>query len=94
MANKEIKKDEVVVVISGRWKPYHDDEQGLVTRSGKILSVDRKRDLVTVEGINVRKKATRRSQENPEGGFTDKEMSIHISNVMLESEFNKRRGIG
>jgi large subunit ribosomal protein L24 len=93
MSKTKIKQDETVVVISGRWKPYNDSEQGLVTRSGKVLTVDRKRDLVTVEGINVRKKSTRRSQENPEGGFTDKEMPIHISNVMLESEFNKRRGI-
>ena len=36
-----------------------------------------------VEGINIAKKHIRPSQDNPQGGIVDKEMSIHISNVML-----------
>ena len=36
-----------------------------------------------VEGVNKVKKHMRPSQENPQGGIVEKEMSIHISNLML-----------
>jgi len=50
--------------------------------SGKILAVFPKTNRVIVQGINFIKKATRPTQENPSGGFSEREASIHISNVM------------
>jgi large subunit ribosomal protein L24 len=82
MAKSRIKKDETVVVISGA-------EKG---RRGKVLRVDREKQLVVVEGINVRKKTRRRSQEHPEGGIMDLECPIHISNVMAADRYDARRG--
>ena len=50
--------------------------------SGKVLAVFPKTNRIIVQGINFIKKATRPTQENPSGGFSEKEASIHISNVM------------
>ncbi len=82
MAKSRVKKDDTVVVISG-------SEKG---RRGKVLRVDREKQLVVVEGINVRKKTQRRSQAHPEGGILDLPCPIHISNVMAADRYDARRG--
>jgi large subunit ribosomal protein L24 len=38
---------------------------------------------VIVEGVNVRKRRTKPTQRNPQGGIVPQEMAIHVSNVML-----------
>ena len=38
---------------------------------------------IIVEGIGLTKRTLKPSQENPKGGFTERERSIHISNVMI-----------
>ena len=50
---------------------------------GKILSVFPKKNRVIVEGVNFRKRASRPTQENPSGGFVEREAPLHISNVMV-----------
>lgn len=70
---KRVKKDDAVVVISGRDKGT----------KGKVLAVFPKTDKVLVEGVNVRTKHVKPSQTNPQGGRIKKEAPIHISNVML-----------
>ena len=52
-------------------------------REGTVLRVLRKSNRVVVEGVNMRKRHTRPSQANPEGGIITFEAPIHISNVML-----------
>ena len=69
----KIKKDMVVKVISGNFK-------GL---SGKVLKVFPVNKRIIVEGIGLTKRTLRPSQENPKGGFTERERSIHISNAMI-----------
>jgi len=83
--SSKIKKDDIVVVISGAARNL-----GLDQRTGKVLSVDHKKQRVTVENINVRRSTVRRSQSSPEGGFVEKESSIHISNVMLKETYDSR----
>jgi len=39
--------------------------------------------LVLVEGLNISKKHEKPSPKNEQGGIVDKEMPIHISNVMF-----------
>ena len=68
-----LKQDDEVVVIAGRDKGQR----------GRILKVNREDDRVIVEGINVVRRHTRPSATNPEGGIIEKEMPIHVSNVML-----------
>lgn len=58
--------------------------------TGKVLKVDARAQRVVVEGINVRKRHVRPSQQNPQGGRVEKEMSIHISNVSPVSPSTNR----
>ena len=67
-----IKKDDNVKVIAGNYK-------GQTGRVLRLMANDR----ALVEGINKVKKHMRPSQENPQGGIVEKEMSIHLSNLML-----------
>ena len=69
----KIRKNDNVMVIAG-------NDKG---KSGKILKVFRKESRVIVEGINLRKRHTKPSQNNPQGGIIEKESPIHASNVML-----------
>ena len=52
-------------------------------KEGKVLYVIPKKNRIIIEGINIIKKHTRPTQENPKGGVVEKEGSIHVSNVML-----------
>jgi large subunit ribosomal protein L24 len=49
----------------------------------RVLRVLLKKGKVIVEGVNYRKKAIRPSQDNPRGGWLQKELPIDVSNVML-----------
>ena len=50
---------------------------------GKVLNVFPKKNMAIVEGVNFRKRATRPTQENPSGGFVEREAPIHVSNLMV-----------
>lgn len=50
---------------------------------GTVLRVLTKENRVVVEGVNMRKRHQRPTQENPEGGIMTFEAPIHASNVML-----------
>ena len=67
----KIKKGDTVMVIAG-------DDKGT---TGEVLQVLTKKDAVIVAGCKTAKKAVKPSEENKEGGFANKEMPIHISNV-------------
>ena len=68
-----VKVGDTVKVISGTSK-------GL---EGKILTMDKKKNRVIVEGVNIVKKHVKPSAANPQGGIEEAEAGIHISNVML-----------
>ena len=80
MIKYKIKKGDTAVVISGA-------EKG---KRGAVLEVDRTRGRVLVEGVNLRKRAMRRSQERPQGGIVEKELPIHISNVMEQTRYEAK----
>ncbi len=50
---------------------------------GTVLRVLRKSNQVVIQGVNMRKRHTRPTQANPEGGIITFEAPIHTSNVML-----------
>lgn len=52
-------------------------------QEGTVLRVLRDEGRVVVEGVNLRKRHQRPTQDNPEGGIVSFEAPIHISNVML-----------
>lgn len=68
---RHIRKGDLVYVRSG-------DDKGT---TAKVLRVIRDKNKVVVEGVNVRRKSIKRSQTNPQGGMTEKEMPIDVSNV-------------
>ena len=73
MANMKLKKGDNVIVIAGKDKG----------KAGKILVVDRKKNRVIVEGVNMVSKHTKPSPANQQGGIVNKEAPIDASNVML-----------
>jgi len=71
MSKLHVKKGDQVVVLAGK-------EKG---KSGKIIHVHTDKQRVVVEGLQIIKKHTRKSQQNPNGAIVEREGSIHISNV-------------
>lgn len=68
---KRIRKGDKVYVITG-------NDRG---QTGTVLS--HLGEKVIVQGLNVKKKHVKKSQENPSGGIVNREAPIHISNVKL-----------
>tara|TARA_Y100001935_G_scaffold150811_1_gene124449 strand:- start:254 stop:556 length:303 start_codon:yes stop_codon:yes gene_type:complete len=52
-------------------------------QSGKVLDVFPKKMKAIVEGVNFRKRSVRPTQDNPSGGYIDREAPLHISNLMV-----------
>ncbi len=50
---------------------------------GTVLRIDPQEGRVVVEGVNMRKRHQRPTQDNPDGGIVTFEAPIDISNVML-----------
>jgi len=67
-----VKKDDVVIVITGKDKG----------KKGRVIAAFPRENRVLVEGVNMVKKHTRPSQQNPQGGIIEQEAPIHVSNVM------------
>ena len=72
----KIRKGDTVQIMSGT-------DAGKV---GRVIKVYLDRDRILVEGINIVKKHTRPSQDNPQGGIIEKEASIHVSNTLLMAD--------
>jgi large subunit ribosomal protein L24 len=52
-------------------------------KQGKVLKSIPEKRRVIVEGVNLVKKHSRPTKENPQGGIATKEAPIHVSNVAL-----------
>jgi large subunit ribosomal protein L24 len=68
-----VKKGDTVRVVSGGHKG----------KEGKVLDVNAETGRVIIENVNVIKKAQKPTQQNPKGGFIEREAPIHASNVQL-----------
>lgn len=71
--NCSLKKDDKVKILAGK-------DKGKV---GKVLKVDRKKQRVLVENVNIIKKHTRPSVKNRQGGIVESEAPLDWSNAML-----------
>lgn len=72
MATLKIKKGDTVKVITGK-------DNG---KEGKVIAIDRKKNRVIVEGVNMITKHAKPTQANPNSGIMQKEAPLDISNVM------------
>ena len=52
-------------------------------KKGRVLEVNREKDRVLVEGINMVSKHTKPNAKSPQGGILKKEAPVHISNLMV-----------
>ena len=73
MSKLHIKKDDTVIVLTGRDKG----------KKGKVQKVLVKEERAIVEGINMVSKSQKPSAKNPQGGIVKQEAPIHISNLSL-----------
>ncbi len=76
--SKTIRKGDRVLVIAG-------NDRG---KAGEVLS--RAQERVLVQGVNIRKKHMKRTQQTQGGRVIEMEMPIHISNVTLCDKEGKR----
>ena len=67
---RKIKKDDEVVVISGRDKG----------KTGKVLRVFPAEGRLVVQGVHIARRHTRPRMGDP-GGIVEKELTIHVSNL-------------
>ena len=71
----KIKKDDKVVVLSGKDKG----------KQGKVLIADPKGAKVVVEGVNVATKHQKPRKQGEEGGIIKVETPIYVSKVQLDA---------
>ena len=85
MATKiKIKKGDNIRIIAGSHKGTE----------GNVLSVSRETNKAIVEGVNLVKKHNKPNAQNPQGGITEKEAPIDISNLSLLTSDGKTTRVG
>ncbi len=67
----KIKKGDNVIVIAG----------GSKGKKGKVLKAIPNRNMVVIEGVNMRKKSMKARKKNEKGQIVDRAMPINVSNV-------------
>lgn len=76
-----VKKGDTVIVVSG-------NDKG---RQGEVIQVLHDKGRVVVEGVNLRWKHRKPTQQNPKGERVQIECGIHASNVMhVDPQTGKR----
>lgn len=75
-----LKKGDTVVVRTGKYKG----------KTGKILATHPAENKVTVEGINIVKKAIKPNRANPQGGIVEITKPIWVSKVAIVDPSTKK----
>ena len=80
----KIRKGDTVRVITGSHKGAE----------GEVLRISKEDKKAVVEGVNLVKKHNKPNAQNPQGGITEKEAPIHISNLSLLTTEGKTTRVG
>jgi large subunit ribosomal protein L24 len=80
----KIKKGDTVRVITGSNKGTE----------GTVLSISRENNKAIVEGVNFVKKHNKPNAQNPQGGISEKEAPIDISNLSLLTSDGQTTRVG
>ena len=80
----KIKKGDKVRVISGSNKGWE----------GEVISIKKEANKAIVEGVNIVKKHNKPSAQSPQGGISEKEAPIDISNLSLTTPDGKTTRVG
>jgi large subunit ribosomal protein L24 len=78
MQKFHVKRGDQVVVLAGSQKG----------KSGKILEILAGKQRARVEGLAMIKRHEKKSEKNPQGAITEREGSIHLSNLMAQATFD------
>jgi large subunit ribosomal protein L24 len=78
MQKFHVKRGDAVIVIAGSNKG----------KSGKVLEILAAKQRARVEGLAMVKRHLKKSQLHPQGTIAEREGSIHLSNLMLQSVFD------
>jgi len=82
MATKfHVKRGDQVVVIAGSHKG----------KAGKILEIRAAKNRAVVEGVAMLKRHVKKSEQHPNGAIIEREGSVHVSNLMLQSNFDSSK---
>ena len=68
-----IRREDTVMVISGKDKG----------RTGRVITVDWRRERLLIEGVNMVTRHTKPNAANQKGGLIKIEATVHYSNVQL-----------
>ena len=75
-----LKKGDTVVVLAGKYKG----------KTGKITATHPRENKVTVEGINIVKKAMKPTQARPQGGIVEITKPMWVSKVAIQEPTSKK----
>ncbi|HEV7454520.1 MAG TPA: 50S ribosomal protein L24 [Candidatus Saccharimonadales bacterium] len=75
-----IKKGETVIVTTGKYKG----------QTGKVVAVHPRDNKVTVEGVNIVKKATKPNKTYPQGGIIELTKPMWVSKVAIVEPTSKK----
>lgn len=75
----KIKRGDNIIVTTGKDKG----------KRGVIVKAFPKKDLVLIDGVNIKKKRVRARKQGEKGKTIEKAAPIHVSNVKLESKVKK-----
>lgn len=75
-----LKKGDNVIVLAGKYKG----------KTGKVVATHPTENKVTVEGINIVKKAVKPNRTNPQGGIIDITKPIWVSKVAIVEPTSKK----
>lgn len=73
-----IKSGDTVEILTGK-----DRSTKARTRRGKVIKVEPRKRRVTVDGINIVKRAVRQTQQLRQGGIVETPAPMDVSNVMV-----------
>ena len=76
----DLRKGDKVIVIAGKDKGKTGEIQKVLPRTNRVV----------VEGVNLRKKHKKPTQNNPEGSIVEIYAPIHASNVMIVDPKTKK----
>jgi len=77
MIKSHIKRGDDVVVIAGSHKG----------KQGKVLEILPAKYRARVEGVAMMKRHLKKSEAHPQGSISEREGSVHISNLMLKTVY-------
>ena len=76
---QKLKVGDTVQVMKGAER----SEKNAAAKRGKVIRIDREAERVSVEGLRLVKRHTRKTQTNPEGGIVEKPGTIALASVQL-----------